>query len=79
MKKSGLTEKQKEELEQFGANTWFVVESPFKQYLENPTSVPDQWKNFFSSVTGETKSNGTKKASNSPSLNNFEMPHTGSR
>ncbi len=78
MKKSGLTDKQKEELEQFGANTWFV-ESLFKQYLENSSSVPDQWKNFFSSVTGETKSNGTKKASNSPSLNNFEMPRTGSR
>ena len=74
MKKSELTDKQKEELEQFGANTWFV-ESLFKQYLENPSSVPDQWKNFFSSVTGETKSNGTKKASNSsPSLINFEMP-----
>ena len=73
MKKSGLTDKQKEELEQFGANTWFV-ESLFKQYLENPTSVPDQWKNFFSSVTGETKSNGSKKAASSPSLANFEMP-----
>ena len=36
----------KEELEKFGANTWFV-EYLYKQYKDNPEEVPDQWKHFF--------------------------------
>lgn len=75
MKKSGLTDMQKEELEQFGANTWFV-ESLFKQYLENPATVPDQWKNFFSNISGETKDHTTKitKTAASPSMLNIDFP-----
>lgn len=59
MKKSEQKEKKLDELEQFGANTWFV-ESLFKQYQENPSTVPEQWKNFFSGVTGNTKDNRRK-------------------
>jgi 2-oxoglutarate dehydrogenase complex dehydrogenase (E1) component-like enzyme len=58
MKKSDLTKEQKEELEKFGANTWFV-EYLYKQYKENPGKVPDQWKNFFGGVSSESeKKNG---------------------
>lgn len=59
MKKNELKDKKTSELEQFGANTWFV-ESLFKQYQENPSSVPEQWKNFFKDITGESKDNGKK-------------------
>jgi 2-oxoglutarate dehydrogenase complex dehydrogenase (E1) component-like enzyme len=51
VKKNELTAKQKEEIEKFGAKTWFV-ESLFKQYQENPAAVPDQWKNFFQNTAG---------------------------
>ncbi len=40
----------KEELEKFGANTWFV-EYLYKQYKDNPEEVPDQWKHFFGSAS----------------------------
>jgi multifunctional 2-oxoglutarate metabolism enzyme len=46
MKKSDLTQKQKEELDLFGSNTWFV-ESLLKQYNINPGLVPEQWRRFF--------------------------------
>jgi multifunctional 2-oxoglutarate metabolism enzyme len=75
MKKNELTQRQKEEIEKFGANTWFV-ESLFKQYQENPSAVPDQWKNFFGNVTEAAKDNGSKNQKmNSPlPFTNFEMP-----
>ncbi len=75
MKKNELTQRQKEELEKFGANTWFV-ESLFKQYQENPSAVPEQWENFFSNVTEGTKDNGSKnqKAKSVIPFTNFEMP-----
>lgn len=75
MKKSELTQRQKEELEKFGANTWFV-ESLFKQYQENPSSVPEQWKNFFGNVTEGTKENRNKnqKFNDHIAYTNFEMP-----
>ena len=41
MKAKDLTEEQKEELEKFGANTWFV-EYLHKQYEENPSDIPEQ-------------------------------------
>ncbi len=46
MKSIDLTKEQKEELEKFGANTWFV-EYLHKQYQENPGEVSEQWQNFF--------------------------------
>ena len=75
MKKSELTQRQKEKLEKFGANTWFV-ESLYKQYQENPSAVPEQWKIFFSNVTEGTKDNGSKnqKVSSPLPYPNFEMP-----
>ena len=75
MKKSELTQRQKEEIEKFGANTWFV-ESLFKQYQEDPSTVPEYWKNFFSNVTEGTKDNGSKnqKVISPLSYINFEIP-----
>lgn len=46
MKSSDLTKEQKEELEKFGANTWFV-EYLHKLYEENPSEVPEKWRSFF--------------------------------
>lgn len=57
MKSEKLTKKQKEELEKFGANTWFV-EYLHKQYESKPDEVPEQWKNFFGKIEGKSKSNG---------------------
>ena len=46
MSKLKLSKKQKEELEKFGANTWYV-EYLYDQYEENPENVPEMWKKFF--------------------------------
>jgi 2-oxoglutarate dehydrogenase complex dehydrogenase (E1) component-like enzyme len=68
MKAKDLTPQQKKELEKFGANTWFV-EYLHKQYLEDPSEVPDQWKTFFGKEDGK-KGNG--KSSNKSQNNLFE-------
>lgn len=73
MKKTELKEKKTSELAQFGANTWFV-ESLFKQYQENPSSVPEQWKNFFKELTGESKDNGKKLTASLMFTSNLEYP-----
>ncbi len=46
MKSKELTKKQKEELEKFGANTWFV-ESLHNLYITNPSELPENWRKFF--------------------------------
>jgi len=60
MKKTELTKQQKQELEKFGANTWFV-EYLYRQYKEDPEKVPQQWRNFFGDVSGG-KDNGKQAA-----------------
>jgi len=68
MKTKDLTDQQKEELEKFGANTWFV-EYLHKQYEENPSELPEQWKKFFDKSSGKKKDNGkNEKATKSPAL-----------
>jgi len=65
MKTKDLTEQQKEELEKFGANTWFV-EYLHKQYEENPSELPEQWKKFFDKNYLRKKDNGqTEKTAKS--------------
>ena len=79
MKPEKLTKKQKEELEKFGANTWFV-ESLYKQYEQKPDEVSDQWKNFFGNVENKIKPNGSKDIENTGFLTlpkNIEMPKPG--
>ena len=63
MKSSDLTKEQKEELEKFGANTWFV-EYLHKQFQENPNQLPEQWQKFFGKVTGDEQNNGKTKTGN---------------
>ncbi|HCY77972.1 MAG TPA: multifunctional oxoglutarate decarboxylase/oxoglutarate dehydrogenase thiamine pyrophosphate-binding subunit/dihydrolipoyllysine-residue succinyltransferase subunit [Ignavibacteriales bacterium] len=79
MKSEKLTKKQKEELEKFGANTWFV-ESLHKQYEQKPEEVSEQWKNFFGDVDNKNKPNGSKQNENTGFLTlpqNIEMPKPG--
>jgi len=59
MKSIDLTKEQKEELEKFGANTWFV-EYLHKQYNENPAEVSEQWQNFFAKVNNKEKRTNKK-------------------
>lgn len=60
MKQQKLTKEQKEELEKFGANTWFV-EHLHDQFQNNPDSLPEQWQNFFGRVSkSENQNNGNK-------------------
>lgn len=79
MKSDKLSKKQKEELEKFGANTWFV-EYLHNQYEKKPDEVPELWKNFFSKIEGKNKANGE----DSPEIKSFltlpagiEMPKPG--
>lgn len=79
MKPEKLTKKQKDELEKFGANTWFV-ESLYKQYEQKPDEVSDQWKNFFGNVENKNNPNGDKTSKNTGFLTlpkNIEMPKPG--
>ncbi len=75
-----LTKEQKEELEKFGANTWFV-EYLYKQYQDNPSAVPEQWKSFFGSVSSDKNGNGKKSSSNGSvsayHLSNIKYPQPG--
>jgi 2-oxoglutarate dehydrogenase E1 component len=61
MKNKNMTQKEKEELEKFGANTWFV-EYLYKQYSNNPEEVPEQWRKFFGDVTSNDGVNGNNKS-----------------
>ncbi len=60
MKTQDLTKEQQEELERFGANTWFV-EYLYKQYQENPADVPDQWRKFFGDSGNKSNGNVDEK------------------
>ena len=78
MKSSDLTKEQKEELEKFGANTWFV-EYLHKQYEDNPSKVPEQWQTFFDHDNVTQKKNGAQKKTtprNKPGniFSNMDMP-----
>jgi 2-oxoglutarate dehydrogenase E1 component len=62
MSKLKLSKKQKDELEKFGANTWYV-EYLYDQYADNPENVPEMWKKFFGGTPVATfnKSGGDGK------------------
>jgi 2-oxoglutarate decarboxylase len=79
MKPEKLTKKQKEEIEKFGTNTWFV-ESLYKQYEQKPEEVPDQWKNFFGNVENKNIGNAPHSSETTGFLTipkNIEMPKPG--
>ncbi len=66
MEKKKITKEGKEELEKFGANTWFV-ESLYEQYQKDPNKISEQWQQFFNQVSGKNGDNNNKKILN---LNN---------
>ncbi len=79
MKISDLTKEQKEELEKFGANTWFV-EYLHKLYEENPSELPEQWRSFFngeSTISNNGNGNNYVSESVPPLTNNVQMPEPG--
>jgi len=57
MKSKDLNQRQLEELEKFGANTWFV-EYLYNQFSSNPEKVPEQWRKFFGEISGKDGGNG---------------------
>jgi 2-oxoglutarate dehydrogenase E1 component len=73
---SELTKEEKEELEKFGANTWFV-EYLYKQYKDSPETVPEQWKKFFGGVSKIENGNGKSSITFSSALENINMPTPG--
>ncbi len=77
MKLNELSKEQKEELEKFGANTWFV-EYLHEQYEKNPSQLPEQWQNFFGKVKGkENGKNENKENGTLSNLGNVELPVPG--
>ncbi|MCW8960968.1 MAG: 2-oxo acid dehydrogenase subunit E2, partial [Ignavibacteriaceae bacterium] len=56
MKSKSLSKREQEELEKFGANTWFV-ESLYNQFSKNPEQVPEQWKKFFTEISNKDSGN----------------------
>ena len=77
MKTKNLTKKQQEELEKFGANTWFI-EYLFEEYSKSPERVPEQWRKFFGDVTSKEGGNG-KNISTTVSIipQNIPLPQPG--
>ena len=61
MKSKSLNKRQQEELEKFGANTWFV-EYLYNQFLSNPEKVPEQWRKFFGDISTKDGGNGKNQS-----------------
>ncbi|MBK7868853.1 MAG: multifunctional oxoglutarate decarboxylase/oxoglutarate dehydrogenase thiamine pyrophosphate-binding subunit/dihydrolipoyllysine-residue succinyltransferase subunit [Ignavibacteriales bacterium] len=47
MSENGSPKDKQDFIEHFGSNSWFV-ESLYEEYKENPGTVPEQWKRYFS-------------------------------
>ena len=77
MKSKSLSKKQQEELEKFGANTWFV-EYLYNQFSSNPDKVPEQWRKFFGDISTKEGGNG-KNLSEGYSMfsGNISLPQPG--
>ena len=77
MKSKNLTKWQQEELEKFGANTWFV-EYLFDLYSKSPDEVPEQWRKFFGGVTNKEGNDGKNKSNSFSFLSqNIPFPEPG--
>lgn len=57
MKIEDLTQEQREKLAEFGVNTWFVMEL-LENYLNNPNSVAEDWRELFASLNINGAGNG---------------------
>ncbi|HPO56126.1 MAG TPA: multifunctional oxoglutarate decarboxylase/oxoglutarate dehydrogenase thiamine pyrophosphate-binding subunit/dihydrolipoyllysine-residue succinyltransferase subunit [Ignavibacteriaceae bacterium] len=75
--KKKLSEKDKKELELFGANAWYV-ESLIETMRENPDSLPENWKTFFKlAISGSNDLNlspVSEKSLKYPQPKNNDMP-----
>lgn len=58
MKIEDLTQEQREKLSEFGVNTWFVMEL-LENYLNNPNSVAEDWRELFASLNINGSGNGS--------------------
>ncbi len=77
MKSKNLSKKQQEELEKFGANTWFV-EYLYNQFSSNPDKVPEQWRKFFGDITVKEGGNGKNLSEGYSMLSgNISLPQPG--
>ena len=77
MKSKNLTKQQMEELEKFGANTWFV-EYLYDQFSNNPEKVPEQWRKFFGDISTNESGNGKNKLNLYTSVSsNLSLPQPG--
>ena len=77
MKTKNLTKQQQEELEKFGANTWFI-EYLYEEFSKNPERVPEQWRKFFGDVTNKEGGNGKNiSTGNSIIPGNIPLPQPG--
>jgi multifunctional 2-oxoglutarate metabolism enzyme len=61
MKTKSLSKQQQEELEKFGANTWFV-EYLYNQFSSSPENVPEQWRKFFGDISRKDGGNEKNRA-----------------
>jgi len=76
MKSKSLSKKQLEELEKFGANTWFI-EYLYNEYVKNPDNVPEQWRKFFGDISGPEGGNGKNTGGSVLRPMNIELPQPG--
>src|SRR5699024_5205586 len=59
----------------FGPNS-ALVEELYEQYKENPSSVSDHWKNYFSKLEGETSSDELAEKATKQSTNGVKKRST---
>lgn len=76
MKSKSLSKKQLEELEKFGANTWFI-EYLYDEYVKSPDKVPEQWRKFFGDISGPEGGNGKNTSGLTPQSTNIPLPQPG--
>jgi len=72
MKTKNLTKQQQDELEKFGANTWFI-EYLYEEFTKSPERVPEQWRKFFGDISNKEDGNG-KNISTGLSLTSGNIP-----
>ena len=72
-----LNQKQKEKIQEFGVNTWYVLEM-LNEFEKSPEAVSDYWKDFFRSIDIEVKKSGNgnkeQKAETAAKQSAVKMP-----
>ncbi|MBK9099506.1 MAG: multifunctional oxoglutarate decarboxylase/oxoglutarate dehydrogenase thiamine pyrophosphate-binding subunit/dihydrolipoyllysine-residue succinyltransferase subunit [bacterium] len=76
MKSKSLSKKQLEELEKFGANTWFI-EYLYDEYVKSPDKVPEQWRKFFGDISSPEGGNGKNMSGSTLQSVNIPLPQPG--